>query len=31
MEKRFYLRGLKNVEIEFGLMAIAHNLAKVAS
>jgi hypothetical protein len=29
--KRFYLRGLKKVEIEFGLLAIAHNLAKVAS
>ena len=29
--KRFYLRGLKKVEIEFGLLAIAHNLAKAAS
>ena len=29
--KRFHLRGLKKVEIEFGLLAIAHNLAKVAS
>ena len=26
--KRFHLRGLKKVEIEFGLLAIAHNLAK---
>ena len=29
--KRFHLRGLKKVEIEFGLLAIAHNLAKAAS
>ena len=29
--KRFHLHGLKKVEIEFGLLAIAHNLAKVAS
>ena len=29
--KRFHLRGLKKVEIKFGLLAIAHNLAKVAS
>ena len=29
--KRFHLRGLKKVEIEFGLLAIARNLAKVAS
>ena len=29
--KRFHLRGLKKVEIEFGLLAIAHNLAKIAS
>ena len=29
--KRFHLRGLKKVELEFGLLAIAHNLAKVAS
>ncbi|WP_270416150.1 transposase, partial [Bacteroides caccae] len=29
--KRFHLRGLKKVEIEFGLLVIAHNLAKVAS
>ena len=29
--KRFHLRGLKRVEIEFGLPAIAHNLAKVVS
>ena len=29
--KRFNLRGLKKVEIEFGLLAIAHNLAKIAS
>jgi hypothetical protein len=28
--KRFHLRGLKKVEIEFGLLAIAHNLAKEA-
>ncbi|MCX6308463.1 MAG: transposase, partial [Bacteroidia bacterium] len=26
--KRFHLRGLKNVETEFGLLAMAHNLAK---
>lgn len=29
--KRFRLRGLRKVEIEMGLMAIAHNLAKVAA
>jgi Asp-tRNA(Asn)/Glu-tRNA(Gln) amidotransferase C subunit len=29
--KRFMLRGLKKVEIEAGLMAIAHNLAKMAA
>lgn len=29
--QRFHLRGLKKVEIEFGLLAIAHNLAKLAS
>jgi transposase len=29
--KRFNLRGLKKVEIEAGLIAIAHNLAKVTS
>ena len=29
--KRFHLRGLKKVEIEFGLLAIAHNFVKVAS
>ena len=29
--KRFHLRGLKKVEIAFGPLAIAHNLAKVAS
>jgi len=28
--KRFHLRGLKNVETEFGLLAMAHNLAKIA-
>jgi hypothetical protein len=28
--KRFHLRGLKKVEIGFGLLTIAHNLAKVA-
>lgn len=28
--KRFRLRGLKNVETEFGLLAMAHNLAKIA-
>ena len=28
--KRFMLRGLEKVEIETGLMALAHNLAKVA-
>lgn len=29
--KRFHLRGIRKVEIEFGLLAIAHNLAKAAS
>lgn len=29
--KRFHLRGFKKVEIEFALLAIAYNLAKVAS
>ena len=29
--KRFMLRGLKKVEIETGLLAIAHNLAKLAA
>lgn len=29
--KRFHLYGPKKVEIEFGLLVIAHNLAKVAS
>ena len=29
--KRFMLRGLKKVEVEMGLMALAHNLAKVAA
>jgi transposase len=29
--KRFNLRGLKKVEVEMGLMALAHNLAKVAA
>ena len=29
--KRFHLRGQKKVEFEFGLLAIAHNLAKVTS
>ena len=28
--KRLMLRGMKNVEIELGLMAIAHNLGKIA-
>lgn len=28
--KRFVLRGLNKVEIEFGLLAIAHNLKKIA-
>ncbi|MCX6178103.1 MAG: transposase [Chlorobiales bacterium] len=28
--RRFRLRGLKKVEIEIGLAALAHNLAKVA-
>jgi len=28
--KRFHLRGLKNVETEFGLLAMAHNMAKIA-
>ena len=29
--KRFHLRGLKKVEIEFGLLTIVYNLAKVVS
>jgi len=29
--KRFYLRGLQKVKTEFGLIAIAHNLAKLAA
>jgi hypothetical protein len=29
--KRFMLRGIKKVEIETGLLAIAHNLAKLAA
>lgn len=29
--KRFYLRGLQKVKIEFGLIAIAHNLGKWAA
>ena len=29
--KRFNLRGLKKVVIEFGLLVIAHNFAKVVS
>lgn len=28
--KRFLLRGIKKVEIEFGLLAISHNLSKMA-
>ncbi len=28
--RRFYLRGIENVSIEFGLLAIAHNLKKMA-
>jgi transposase len=28
--RRFYLRGIENVSIEFGLLAIAHNLKKLA-
>jgi hypothetical protein len=28
--KRFKLRGMDNVSIEFGLIALAHNLAKLA-
>lgn len=28
--KRFHLRGIINVETEFGLLAMAHNLAKIA-
>lgn len=28
--KRFLLRGIEKVEIEFGLFAIAHNLSKLA-
>ncbi|MFV0500542.1 MAG: transposase, partial [Bacteroidales bacterium] len=26
--RRFSLRGLKKVEVEFGLLAIAHNISK---
>lgn len=29
--KRFYLRGVQKVKIEFGLLAIAHNLSKLAA
>lgn len=29
--KRFYLRGLQKVKTEFGLIAISHNLAKLAA
>ncbi|EXZ58829.1 transposase DDE domain protein [Bacteroides fragilis str. 3719 A10] len=29
--RRFYLRRVEKVDIEFGLLAIAYNLAKVAS
>jgi hypothetical protein len=29
--KRFNLRGLRKVEIEAGLIALAHNLQKVAA
>jgi hypothetical protein len=29
--KRFMLRGIKKVEIETGLLVIAHNLAKLAA
>jgi hypothetical protein len=29
--KRFMLKGIKKVEIETGLLAIAHNLAKIAA
>ena len=29
--KRFMLKGLNKVEIETGLLAIAHNLAKLAA
>lgn len=28
--KRFHLRGIRKVETEFGLLAMAHNLAKIA-
>jgi len=28
--RRFYLKGIENVSIEFGLLAIAHNLKKMA-
>lgn len=28
--KRFHLRGIENVKTEFGLLAIAHNLTKMA-
>ncbi|MBV7441575.1 transposase, partial [Weeksellaceae bacterium TAE3-ERU29] len=29
--KRFSLKGLKKVELEFGLHALAHNLKKMAA
>jgi hypothetical protein len=29
--RRFLLRGMKKVEIEAGLLALAHNLAKMAN
>lgn len=29
--KRFFLRGLENVALEFGLIAMAHNLSKLAT
>jgi len=29
--RRFHLRGLKKVEVEWGLLSIAHNLGKVAA
>jgi len=29
--KRFLLRGIEKVEVEWGLLCMAHNLARVAS
>jgi hypothetical protein len=29
--RRFHLRGIEKVEVEWGLLAIAHNLSKIAA